>query len=418
MIPLNDFYSNTVNEEQKMKINQYNVSKILLVSLFLSSMMFVLLSGCSDRGGDVVLTAPEGKEGRFIDSHVEGLRYSSFNYAGVTGPDGTFIYHPGLPVTFSIGYVTLGTASPEEIVTPLDLVGKDANINHPKVVNIAQFLQSLDLDGDPRNGIIIPENIREGLIGYTINFSAEDFQESSGVQSVFDMLNENNVYGEEVRSLISAEEAQIHLEETLIEIALEAEAAIDTSLKAYIETPRYNSLVIAGSYLNIGSAVQGGTEDYDYIWDIDFGDLRKTSYNKDLGFTLFADPGTYTVLFTVIDSSGNSVSDFRFITAVTLLDYGLPNEENVEVYITRPEDLNVDKGESLHLPAKIKNGNPPFGYYWRVDNTSVAYTWPEGESPLDATFTFFKAGRHTITIFCKDSSDDTWVDTITVYVQD
>ncbi|MBN2298494.1 MAG: PKD domain-containing protein [Deltaproteobacteria bacterium] len=406
-----------------MKINKPAVTKVLLMSLFASSLVFILLSGCSDRGGDTVLMTPEGKEGRFIDSHVEGLRYSSFNYAGVTGPNGTFIYHPGLPVTFSVGYVTLGTASPEDIVTPIDLVGKDANINHPKVVNIAQFLQSLDLDGEPRNGIAIPEMIQEGLVGHAINFSAEDFPNSDGVQRVFGMLNDNNVYAEE-RTLVSAEEAQIHLEETLIEIeqeAIEAEANRDTSLNAYIQTPRYHALVIAGTYLNMKGAVLGGTPDYEYFWD--FGD-GWTSQRKDPGgipgLVLFDTPGTYTVLFTAMDSNEDSDSDFRFITVIRLSDYSQPYDETVEVYMTMPEDLirenlNVMTGESLHLPAKIQKGNPPIGYYWIFDNT-VAYTW-DGD-PLDATFTFYEKGRHTIKIFCRDATDDTWVDSVTINVQD
>ncbi len=80
--------------------------------------------------------------------------------------------------------------------------------------------------------------------------------------------------------------------------------------------------------------------------------------------------------------------------------------------------MNIIKGESLYLPAQITLGNPPFGYYWIFDNTAVAYTWPEEGSPLDATFTFFKEGRHKITIYCKDATDDTWVDSVIINVQD
>ena len=397
-----------------MNNNKLAAAKVVLLILFVSLLLFVLLSGCSDRGGDVVLATPGGKEGRFIDSHVEGLRYSSFNYAGVTGPKGTFIYHPGLPVTFSVGYVTLGTASPEDIVTPLELVGGDANINHPKVVNIAQFLQSLDLDGDPRNGIAIPENIREGLIGHSINFSAEDFPNSNGVQRVFDMLNEREVFGEGVeRSLISAEEAQIHLEETLFEIKQEAEAEAnrDTTLNAYISTPRYHAIVIAGSYLNMGGTALEGTGPYEFFWD--FGDGR-TSFREDPGVILFNTPGTYTILFTAIDSNGDADSDFRFVTAISPSDYGQPLSGSAVILITSPEDMNVEKGDSLHLPAVIKNGNPPFQYYWIFDNT-VAYTW--NEDPLNATFTFTEEGIHKITIYFRDI-DDTWHDSAVINVQD
>jgi len=397
-----------------MRINKVSAARAVFWHLLVSSLILLLLAGCSDRGGDEIMITPPGKKGRFIDSHVEGLRYSSFGYAGVTGKDGTFIYHPGLPVTFSVGHVTLGTASPEDIVTPIHLGPRGADINHPKVINIAQFLQSLDLDGDPRNGILIPEQIREGLAGIPINFSAEDFEGSTGVQRVFDLLNESNVYAEE-RSLVSAEEAQIHLEETLIGIELEdleAEENRDKSLKAYIERPRYNSVVIAGIPFNLQGHVQGGTGGYTFFWDM--GDDRDSN-KKDPGWTTFDVPGTYTVLFTAIDSGGDSYSDYRFITSIHLLDYSQPYEEMVFVVITRPESLNVKPSESLHLPAEIKKGNPPFGYVWRFDNT-VVYTWDE--NPLDATFTFTEEGRHTISIFCKDAMNDTWVDRVIVNVQE
>ncbi|MEB3733367.1 hypothetical protein ULF88_02705 [Halopseudomonas pachastrellae] len=42
------------------------------------------------------------------------------------------------------------------VLTPLDLAGS-TDINDPVVINIARLLQTLDEDGNPDNGIVIPE---------------------------------------------------------------------------------------------------------------------------------------------------------------------------------------------------------------------------------------------------------------------
>lgn len=401
-----------------MKTAKHNFKSILLISLFVSALILAFFSGCGDRGGDVVLRTPEGKEGRFVDSPVEGLRYSSLNYSGVTGPDGTFIYHPGLPLTFSVGHVNLGTVNAEDIVTPIDLAGSNANINHPMVINIAQFLQSLDLDGNPRNGIEIPEIIREGLFGYSIDFSAEDFPVSEGVQSVFSLLNENHIYAEE-RSLVSAEDALIHLEETLFEIEAES-AEQENILNACILSPLYNTVLVKGlnqtwNHLNIRGTVQGGTGDFSFFWDFD--GAVDNSTKEDPGITYFNDTGTYRLQFTAIDNNNdNSDTDFRFITVI---DNFSASDEATEVnIITDPEghiDMNVKTGDSVYLPAEITKGIPPFGYTWSFDS-SVVYTWDN--DPLDATFKFTKQGRYVIKISCTDSKNDYWSDLVYVIVED
>ena len=84
--------------------------------------------------------------GVFIDAEVKGLTYQSGSSAPrTTDANGTFTYTVGQPLTFSIGGVELGTltdgaarCTPDDFVVPL---------------NIARFLQTLDADGDPANGI-------------------------------------------------------------------------------------------------------------------------------------------------------------------------------------------------------------------------------------------------------------------------
>ena len=68
-------------------------------------------------------------------------------------PRREFTYTPGQAVTFKIGQVILGTVSGNDLttVTPASLASSTASVD-----NILILLQSLDSDGNPDNGIVIP----------------------------------------------------------------------------------------------------------------------------------------------------------------------------------------------------------------------------------------------------------------------
>ena len=76
----------------------------------------------------VIKTVIKTETGIFLDSPVSGLNYSSFNgvkvtFKGLTGPAGEFKYKTGDTVTFSIGTLTLGSATGAPVLTPMDMVG-------------------------------------------------------------------------------------------------------------------------------------------------------------------------------------------------------------------------------------------------------------------------------------------------------
>jgi len=110
--------------------------------------LVLALSACG--GGGSGSGTPPGTgvtaSGVFLDAEVEGLTYQSGSSAPrTTDANGTFTYTVGQPLTFSIGGVQLGTltdgaarCTPDDFVVPL---------------NIARFLQTLDADGNPDNGI-------------------------------------------------------------------------------------------------------------------------------------------------------------------------------------------------------------------------------------------------------------------------
>ena len=186
----------------------------LLLPLIISS--FLLLSACSGGGSDNFPVNSATQSGVFIDSHVEGISYVSATLSGTTDADGTFNYETNESVTFSIGDITLGSASGAAVITPVDLVSGATSETDPVVTNIARFLQTLDDDGNPDNGIMISSAVTNLAAGKSIDFtlSASDFENNGNVQTVIAELTAPTSAG--ARSLVTATQAQAHMNGSLI----------------------------------------------------------------------------------------------------------------------------------------------------------------------------------------------------------
>jgi hypothetical protein len=94
--------------------------------------------------------------GMFIDSAVEGLRFETPTQSGFTDANGIFKYINGEAVSFFIGDIMLGTSPGITRLTPMNLVPGDSS--NPQVINILRFVQSLDEDNNPDNGIRITDS--------------------------------------------------------------------------------------------------------------------------------------------------------------------------------------------------------------------------------------------------------------------
>lgn len=102
--------------------------------------VMLALTGCGGGGGSSSDDdEPATAEGRFLDSPVEGLQYTSGDITGVTDANGTFIYSVGGTVLFTVGDVVLGSANGSTVITPLDLVPDAADENDDTVVNLLRF---------------------------------------------------------------------------------------------------------------------------------------------------------------------------------------------------------------------------------------------------------------------------------------
>ena len=109
-------------------------------------------------------------QGLFIDSAVEGLTYASPTHKGRTTESGMFRYSDDTTIAFSVGDIILGQAKGAPIVPPIDFV-PGANATHPTVTNIARFLQTIDDDATPQNGITITSIVADEAKRQSINFA-------------------------------------------------------------------------------------------------------------------------------------------------------------------------------------------------------------------------------------------------------
>jgi len=106
------------------------------------------------------------KTGVFLDSKVRGLRYTtSSGVTGTTNDNGEFQYNGSDSITFYVGGVNVGTIEADVLVSVLQL---------PYTEQVSSFLQSVDSDNNPENGITITESVNELFESSTITISQVD----------------------------------------------------------------------------------------------------------------------------------------------------------------------------------------------------------------------------------------------------
>lgn len=137
------------------------------IGLVSSVLAAFILTGCGGGGGSSsgTTTATTVSTATFIDSAVSGLEFESATQRGITDKNGNFTYKEGEAVTFHIGNIYVGSATPKNgKITPLDIVNT-ADTTDLRVVRILQTLQSLDSDENTSNGITIDSAVTATLAG-------------------------------------------------------------------------------------------------------------------------------------------------------------------------------------------------------------------------------------------------------------
>ncbi|MEJ2621572.1 MAG: hypothetical protein P8163_15295 [Candidatus Thiodiazotropha sp.] len=188
----------------------------------LSLLGLFVLSGCG--GGSGGSSDEEVLTGRFLDSACAGLTYYTESRRGVTNANGEFTYLSGETVVFGLGDLEFPAVTAAHILTPLELAGVE-DINHTGVVNMARLLQSLDQDCDPDNGITISGEALLAATGLEIDFEDPDFD--SNVANLVANAGQQNT---ECTTLIDADQAIAHLQNTLDELSNQTEPPIGDGL--------------------------------------------------------------------------------------------------------------------------------------------------------------------------------------------
>lgn len=155
-------------------------------------LIITTLTSCGGGGGSSgpkIATSPPTPvvlNGTFLDSPVSGLGYRTPTQSGLTNNEGQFSYIVGEQITFSLGGIELGRTSGSGIVTPLDLVNvasvdqaRELHLDN-QLINILVFLQSLDTDRNPENGISLAD-LNQVFEHESLNFNQNhaDFRSGS-----------------------------------------------------------------------------------------------------------------------------------------------------------------------------------------------------------------------------------------------
>ena len=182
----------------------------VVLSFFLV-LFFVV--GCGGGGGN---ETPGDRQptartmvGQFKDSNAAGVSYVSGGQTGVTNSQGRFTYEEGKTVAFSVGNVPLGETEGKPLITPVDLVEQGSSRSGP-VVSTARFLQGLDQDADPSNGITISQDVQMRAQDWTLDINSDDFDQQ--LESIKSDLEEEY---ESFSGFPDETTARNHLESTL-----------------------------------------------------------------------------------------------------------------------------------------------------------------------------------------------------------
>ena len=101
-------------------------------------------------------------------------------------------------------------------VTPIDLVSGAVSPTDPTVTNIAAFLQTIDDDADPSNGIRITQAVRDAASGESVNFQLDQFTFAADAAVLATVVKLTRATAAGERKLVDANTAQNHLAQTLL----------------------------------------------------------------------------------------------------------------------------------------------------------------------------------------------------------
>jgi hypothetical protein len=177
-------------------------------------MLLAVFCSCTDHE-TVSEPSQDGKlmTGVFRDSQVSGLTYETETQLGKTDVAGEFLYKQGETISFSIGGILLGSGTAAGEMSPVSIASQQpAGLSSREVKNLASFLQSLDHDREPGNGISIRREVAEALGNKQIDFSGMKLQELGEILAEVIQKTDANL------KPVYPEKAAVHLNQTFGEV--------------------------------------------------------------------------------------------------------------------------------------------------------------------------------------------------------
>jgi len=253
--------------------------------------------------------------GQFVDTYVSGLNYTcSSGTTGVTNNLGEYTCNVGDTVEFSLGGYVLGSAAASSgIVTPEALYPD----NPEAALNVAQVIQSLD--ADPTDDIItIPEN-----------FTALDDVDTTPEDVDFDDLIETVlIEAEIVDSLVSEEDAQVHLDETELQLLLAGKTFYNVG-DSFLDELVFNADLTSSTWTAIASndTELSATDVLDLV-------AEKLYVGNEGMYLVFAEETSDYLLFNIFDTSDTLVEQARLYFDQTKAEAYFATMPNGYVVIT------------------------------------------------------------------------------------
>jgi len=134
--------------------------------------------------------------GQFIDSPVQGLKYQSASFSGITNAGGEFKYRLAESTEFFAGSLSLGRFENGVYITPFS--SNMSSEDREKAKNTLRLLQSLDEDGMPENGIDIRSAVSndqaETLGDIDLNTLVSEFGSDAGHQQILSQLTNSSAF--------------------------------------------------------------------------------------------------------------------------------------------------------------------------------------------------------------------------------
>ena len=201
------------------------MKKINLIGLSVASV--AILAGCG--GGGNPPSATNTGTGYYVDSAVEGVNYTCGSQTGVTDKDGKFTFEEGAGCKFSIAGITLREVSKDKLANGKKVLEND--------LEVAQFLQSIDSDGDASNGIQITPKVLH-ILNEALKGKKDVPKGDELVGVVSEVEQQDHSFKGKVKT---KEEVIAHLEKSSTQITKELLAG--KTFYAYIEESDHTELV-------------------------------------------------------------------------------------------------------------------------------------------------------------------------------